>query len=57
VSLWRKRQVKELEMQIEKQDTLPETLAVYLVRHHGLCVTGDSNTHSTTATTYLPQHL
>ena len=28
MSLWRKRQVKELEMQTEKQDTLPETLAV-----------------------------
>ena len=28
MSLWRKRQVEELEMQTEKQDTLPETLAV-----------------------------
>ena len=28
MSLWRKRQVKELEMQIEKQDSLPESVSI-----------------------------
>ncbi len=28
MSLWRKRQVKELEMQEEKKDSMPESLAI-----------------------------